>query len=563
MSQEPDPKVITYFRPGQLIFHLNGNLHDNPEEEIKALIDWAGKSEFAQSQKITFSPLSVRDSVLNFDPKPNSVVTQQKEWQAHEGLSYKSPPAILPGRFSLVGLDIKSGKWPLPPSPSKQDQEDALDELLELSISLNKDRSKFLIDPDRDLSLAAVSPNWLMSGGSQPGATGGPGGRPSPYNGSDNATKFDLEFLQAIPDESLRGELDGNVVVAILDTAPELRDDENEETVLKRIHDEWATKKGHWLIDSLLGKNRKLKKVYYDANVDKPIPGVWPNGHIEIEDHEYEMRDHGLFVAGIIHSIAPQADLYLFQVLNSYGVGDFLSIARALKKIHDDYRMFPKHRLVVNLSLTINIPIEETHGKKDKKSHKIRDKILQLKADGTVDDKGAVQTIEWICDSLYTQGAKVIAAAGNNGESNHRPQACYPAAFERVLGVGALPIGAKPANSQEKVKTAKYSNRSDRPDWSGIATLGGEEGDNSGVLGIYVEDFPKDANGNRKSNDSGWAWWAGTSFATPIISGMTAAVRSVMPTGKRVEEAVVELLRAQPYKTEIYDEDVLWVKQGT
>lgn len=560
MSQEPEPNVTTYFRPGQLIFHLNGNLHDNPEEEIKALIDWAKQNDFVQSQGITFSPLSVRDSVFSFDPKPNSVVTQQKEWQAHEGLSYKSPPAKLPGRFSLVGVNVESRKWP-PSSPNKQDQDDALDELLELTIHLNKNRSKFLID--RDLSLAAVSPNWLMSGGSQPGATGGPGGRPSPYNGSDNATKFDLEFLQAIPHESLRGTLDGNVVVAILDTAPELRTGENEETVLKRIHDEWATNKGHWLIDSLLGENRKLKKVYYDANVDKPILGVFPNGHIEIEDHEYEMRDHGLFVAGMIHSIAPQADLYLFQVLNSYGVGDLLSIARALRKIHDDNVKFPKHRLVVNLSLTINIPIEEAHGKKDKTSYKIQDKLLQIKADGTVDDKGTVQTIEWICDSLYTQGAKVIAAAGNNGESNHRPQACYPAAFERVLGVGALPIRAKPANPQAKVKAAKYSNRSDRPELSGIATLGGEEGDNSGVLGIYVEDFPEGANGNRKANDSGWAWWAGTSFATPIISGMTAAVRSVMPTGMRVEDAVVELLKVQEYKTETYNEDVLWVKQGT
>jgi len=31
------------------------------------------------------------------------------------------------------------------------------------------------------------------------------------------------------------------------------------------------------------------------------------------------MADHGLFVAGIIHSIAPQASLHLIRVLNDFG----------------------------------------------------------------------------------------------------------------------------------------------------------------------------------------------------------------------------------------------------
>jgi hypothetical protein len=43
----------------------------------------------------------------------------------------------------------------------------------------------------------------------------------------------------------------------------------------------------------------------------------------------YRMTDHGLFVAGIIHTIAPQAELHLIEVLNPYGVGDLESITRA------------------------------------------------------------------------------------------------------------------------------------------------------------------------------------------------------------------------------------------
>lgn len=553
MSQEPEPKVITYFRPGQLIFHVDGNLRDDPSR-IEAMIRWANESKFAKTNGISLAP--VTHGAIDFSPPVN---TEQEELRTYDGLSYKSPPTKFRGPFSLIGVNVKSEKWPLP-SNKKQDQEEALNELLELAIHLNENRANGLENP------AAVSPNWLMSSSSQPGATGGPGGRPSPYSGSASTDKynFDSEVLQKIRDENTSDSLgEENVVVAILDTVPKLKSGEDTDKALDRIHNEWAAK-GHALIDSLLGSKRKLINVFFDDIVDQPIPGVWPDGHIQVEDHEYEMTDHGLFAAGIIHSLAPQAELYLFQVLNRFGVGDMLSIARALEQIHRDGTTFPKNRLVVNLSLTINIPIEVAHGRKDRMSDKIRDQILRVKANEVANDKETVQTIEWICNSLYAQGAKVIAAAGNNGQSNHRPQACYPAAFEDVLGVGALPIiSKKPQPSQKKVKTASYSNRSDRPEWTGITTLGGEEGKEKGVLGIYVGDFPQDAKGNREMNDSGWAWWAGTSFATPIISGMTAAVRGVMPAESRVEEAVVKLLGAQEYQTEDFDEDVLWVKQRT
>jgi len=39
------------------------------------------------------------------------------------------------------------------------------------------------------------------------------------------------------------------------------------------------------------------------------------------------------------------------------------------------------------------------------------------------------------------------------------------------------------------------------------------------VLGIYIGYFPNDANGNLVPNEMGWAYWAGTSFSAPVISG--------------------------------------------
>ena len=55
----------------------------------------------------------------------------------------------------------------------------------------------------------------------------------------------------------------------------------------------------------------------------------------------------------------------------------------------------------------------------------------------------------------------------------------------------------------------------------GIGTLGGEEGDGKGVLGLYIGEFP-----DGSQNDSKWAWWAGTSFAAPILTGAVASILS-------------------------------------
>ena len=55
-------------------------------------------------------------------------------------------------------------------------------------------------------------------------------------------------------------------------------------------------------------------------------------------------------------------------------------------------------------------------------------------------------------------------------------------------------------------------------------TLGGESGVNNGIRGVFIHDFPNSATPTAPiKNNTGWAWWAGTSFAAPIISGILAA----------------------------------------
>jgi hypothetical protein len=163
---------------------------------------------------------------------------------------------------------------------------------------------------------------------------------------------------------------------------------------------------------------------------------------------------------------------------------------------------------------------------------------------------------EWICDQVYTLDGRVIAAAGNESKGrDHRPGALYPAAFDSVLGVGAL------ADDDGSVVPASYSNLADKPTNKGITTFGGMPGEKKGILGVYVGDFPKDDQGNLPPNENGWAWWCGTSFATPIVSGITAALLSDMPQGAIMEDVFSVLYGAQDLWTPD-NEDVLTVIQG-
>lgn len=68
------------------------------------------------------------------------------------------------------------------------------------------------------------------------------------------------------------------------------------------------------------------------------------------------MSDHGLFIAGIVHTYAPQANIYLVEVLNAYGVGSTDTIVRAISSyITQNMRnnFSSGSALIVNCSLCI------------------------------------------------------------------------------------------------------------------------------------------------------------------------------------------------------------------
>jgi subtilisin family serine protease len=126
--------------------------------------------------------------------------------------------------------------------------------------------------------------------------------------------------------------------------------------------------------------------------------------------------------------------------------------------------------------------------------------------------------------------------------------------------VGAFPKRQK-VGPNNKWITASYSNLADRPKFTGVTTFGGEPGEGSGALGLYLGKFPCG-----EANCTKWAWWAGTSFATPIFTGIVAAVLSGDGTGPLpAAQAAIDILNNRDIikqSISVDDEDGLDVTQG-
>ena len=431
------------------------------------------------------------------------------------------------------------------------------------------------------LKVEDISPNWLMSVASQGAGTGGPGGLPSPFRGNNSDAPYQFtDFINRLESAGLydRKAKGSNLDVAILDTAPCPHD-------LVLAAKEEPNKPLHDLIAGLLGPMGKLQ--LYPATYEE----LKRMGNTSLNRHDYKMTDHGLFATGIIHSLVPEANIHLIEVLNQFGIGDLESLAGGMRKVIDEiYKPGTDRHLVVNCSWMLELPLSGDHTSamdEEDPEYDFEQAVLRF----VKDERDKAFTLRTICNNLYLIGAQVVAAAGNDWNKKMKgahaddqrinaPEARYPAAFVSAIGVGALPKDVKPDQTTGKFKASTYSNLGDKPAGLGIMTLGGEEGREKGVLGIYLEEkFPVELNPvpipeshkrkfnfiERQSNENNhWAWWAGTSFATPILTGTIAAVLSSIPKLGDTQNAIEKLyskniiLNAQTDA----DEDVMAVTQG-
>lgn len=375
--------------------------------------------------------------------------------------------------------------------------------------------------PPDNLELLAGSPNWLCSSSQQVGTTGGPGARPVRVSAPQvSAADTTPPWVYTIPPGMLASDpgtqASRPVTVAILDTLPPVAD-------LQQAHQHWVSDvpdgQRHPLLELLCGTNTFALGPDQRLEVTPASINLLTAVDVDLLDHRYVMADHGLFAAGIIGSIVPEAHLQLIEVLNPYGVGSLESLLLGLNVVAGYKQANPSTAVVVNCSLMLNCPPPDQQAiwRQGQQTPDVLSLTPEQIEQSMTPLLGLV--LEFLGGLGVADDLAIVAAAGNDGAADYLyPPPRYPAAYQHVTGVAALDASGAPAI---------YSNKSDKPLQEGLAVFGGSVANpaatvpdadpNGGVLGVYIGATP-----DKFPNESGWARWAGTSFAAPVISAVLA-----------------------------------------
>ncbi len=393
---------------------------------------------------------------------------------------------------------------------------------------------------DQGVPIVAASPIWFAgatsNGSTGPQPVGCPLTPPIPVPGNVGCSTYPGLFPITMPElpSILRSMTGDGVTVFVLDTLPRRAD----------IHRavEAAEKRNLLLLD--VAENVKFHHNRLPASLEEPGPSHPATGKdINGKLIGFRMPDHGLFVAGIIRDLAPHARIECVRVLNDFCVGDLPTLSKALETIQ--HRMSPQDPdnnnlpgdlvgkpVVINMSLVIPPDSElKDHGFDESDLAYLR-KELQLPIEG-----------------LAESGVVFVASAGNEGDLRYppanpdgiRPEALYPAAFAynfMKYPYMMIPVGAVDKHGN----AASYSCY---PGEHGIGTYGGEvpkaskkKSDNcytqarkiDAPIGLYTAMYYPSLSVDDceptypEPNADAWAYWVGTSFATPIIAAVVARI---------------------------------------
>jgi hypothetical protein len=416
-------------------------------------------------------------------------------------------------------------------------------------------------------------PHWFKAGtddGTMP-THGCPVSPPIPVEDSGDIGQWKIS-LPKLADPSLQGKTGDGVTVFILDT---LRTRDEILQAAARVGS-----KNLLLQD--MAEQIKLENIKIDyREVPDPAQTAVTGKDIYGRLAGFPMADHGLFIAGIVHDLAPKAKIECIRVLNDYGVGDLNTLADALYGIYNRMskggNLFEKP-VVINLSLVMGPPESD------------------LPRFGWDNDsnKPPLKGVHKLFQNLVQAGAILTASAGNDSDPRDIMNALeerfgprYPAAFAyddpplmRMIPVGAV---------NRKGNAAMYSNH---PGPNGIATYGGElpkpdpwlpsamSHTVTGVdttepldalRGVYSASMrpalsKNDHHATLPASPSAypmyhasntWVCWSGTSFATPIISALAARIlQGQDPKSVDVQQSVVDAATGETVWTRVDSEDI-------
>jgi Subtilase family len=215
-----------------------------------------------------------------------------------------------------------------------------------------------------------------------------------------------------------------------------------------------------------------------------PLPPMLPGGVQPIPPY----TGHGTFVAGVMRSMAPAAEIV---VSNAFSIAGSQLESDLVTRLEDELR-----RGVDIFHLSIAAP--------------------------TRHDLPLMAFEQWLKRLHQTKGSVCIAPAGNNGD--RRPN--WPAALPGVIAVGAL--------GSDWRGRASFSNFGG---WVDVYAPG-RDIVNAYATGSYTCHVAPYTGPTR--DFYGMAKWSGTSFSTPIVTGLIAARMS--RTGENAAQAAEALL---------------------
>ena len=234
------------------------------------------------------------------------------------------------------------------------------------------------------------------------------------------------------------------------------------------------------------------------------IHGVEPDTMADIEDPDQLKVDsmdrgmdgfadpyagHGTFVSGVIRCVAPASHVVVERIL---GVSGFGRESRLIKQIHDALSRSPD---IISMSAGCYT----------------RRNLPSL----------AFQTL-W--DERLSQlgGVVLAAAAGNQAATDP----FWPAAFPWCVSVGSM--------SRDGQRRSWFSNHGA---WVDVYAPG------EGIVNAYAHmKYKTIVDGEVRDTSAGIVRWSGTSFSTPIVTGLIAARMS--RTGENARQAADALLAA-------------------
>ena len=347
------------------------------------------------------------------------------------------------------------------------------------------------------LARTHMAPNLTSSSGALPfgSGPGGPGGLP--VKNDDQAESY-LDFSNQGQDIQ-----DGDgVTVAILDTP---------------------------IINSSTGTPKPT--LYGDINVTKKhgyVPGNFTRDRVDHpECNLMGVKGHGTFIAGLVRALAPAAKIHSYEALNEQGYGTLESTVRALHAVYTQHDF--NAPLIVNLSFNMSFfhniaELGDNYTNRESVDQILLNTEVQKDIKGSPVQNGSnsnlfatvpISITEWFqvpfALPIYAvsgwgdanANVVIVGAAGNNAinVSGH-PSPEFPAYLNEVIAVAA---------HDHLDKLANYSNHSDCFAFGGTLGINMMAHQEYGILGIHP------------GLDGGVARWAGTSFATAVVSGTFAA----------------------------------------